>query len=104
MQGCGADPVFPPAAQNQKDNVAFFDAQALEKVGGLIGKALDVGKGEGFFLAVVVDPDQGLFIRLLFGPGVYNVKTEVKILRHVHFIILFKILVGIKFYPRKKTV
>ena len=104
MQGCGADPVFPPAAQNQKDNVAFFDAQALKKIGGLVGKALDVGKGEGFFFIVVVDPNQGLFVRLLIGPGVHNVEAEVEILRHVHFIILFKILVGIKFYPGKKTV
>ncbi len=96
VQGCGADPILPPAAQDEHDHAALLHPQAFEEIGGLVGEALDVGEGEILLVALLIAPDQGLFLRLLFGPGVHHVKAEVEVLRHVHFIIGFEILVGVE--------
>ena len=96
VQGRGAHPVLPPAAEDEHHHAALLHAQALKEVGGLVGQALDVGKGEDFLVVLLIAPHQGFFLGLFFGPGVHHVKAEVEVLRHVHGIIGFKILVGVK--------
>ena len=97
MQRGGADPVLPPAAQNQHDHRSFANAVGLKKVGSLIGQAADIGKGKTLFLPVIVAPDQRQLVRLPAGPFVHNIKAEIKVGGDVAAVILFKILVGIKF-------
>ena len=96
VQGGGADPILPPAAEDQHHHRALLHAKAFEEVGSLIGQPLDVGKGEDLLVVLFVAPHQGLLFRLGVCPGVHHVKAKVEILWHVHFIVRFKILVGVK--------
>ena len=104
VQRHGADPVFPPLPQDQQHDVALPDAERTEKIRAPVRHPADLGKGQGFFAAVVVDPEEGPLFGLLFCPGVHDVEAEVEILRDVDPVIFFKILVGVKLDTRKKLI
>lgn len=93
--------VLPAAAENQHDNSSLFDAKALEIVGCLVGQAGNVRECEHLFFAGIIAPDQGFLFRLLLCPFVYNVKTEVEVVRNVDTIICFEILVTVKIDTRQ---
>ena len=101
VQSHCTNPVLPAAAENQHDNSSLFDAKALEIVGCLVGQAGNVRECEHLFFAGIIAPDQGFLFRLLLCPFVYNVKTEVEVVRNVDTIICFEILVTVKIDTRQ---
>ena len=50
-------------------------------------------------MKVVVDPDQRELVRLETRPLVHHVEAEIEALGHVDAIILFEVLVAVKFCP-----
>ena len=73
------EPEFVAAFENQHHRVALADAEAPEPRGRAVALAFEVGEGELNLLALVVGPQQGLFVGLLRGIGVNNVVGEIEI-------------------------
>ena len=92
-------------AQNEHHLVALLDAQTDKEVGRLLGKAGDLGKGEGALAAVHVRPLQGALVRLFLGDDVEHVVGKVEVLGNVDAEIVQKILIGAEFrLPQKALV
>ena len=70
------------------------DAKRAQRVGGLVAETLDIGKGQRFFVAFVVTPDERTLIRFDMCPLIHNIVSKIEILRHDNPEILLKILVG----------
>ena len=64
-------------AQNQHHLVALLDAQTDKEVGRLLGKAGDLGKGEGALAAVHVRPLQGLSLIHIYATDYQYMCSEV---------------------------
>ena len=90
---CGTDPVLVTSAKYHHYNRTLMKSQALKIVGCLIGKSAHLGKGKGLFLAVVIAPYKCTVVGLLLSPSVYDIKSEVKILGYIYFVICLEILV-----------
>ena len=104
MQRRRADPVFPAAAQDQHDDGSLADADASEKVRRAVRKLFDIGEGEDPLVVVVVAPDERLLFRLAVRPRVHDVEAEIEVFRHIHLVVCLKILVGIEFDTRQKSI
>ena len=96
VEGDDAEPEFVAAFQDEHHHVPAADAEALEVGGGAVGLALHVGEGEAAALALVVGPEQGQFVGLFGGPGVYDVIAEVEVFRHTDVQVLDEIFLRCK--------
>ena len=82
VQRQNREPELVAALEYQHHHIALSDAEALEIRGRAVAFALDVGKGELDFGALVVGPQQRLLAGLLGGVCVHHVVTEIEILRN----------------------
>ena len=67
-----------------------------------VGETADIVEGESDLVSVIVAPEQGALARLLFGPSIDDVETEVEISRRDDLVILLEVLVRIEFDTRKE--
>ena len=56
------------------------------------------------FVSEVVAPDERLLFRLAVRPRVHDVEAEIEVFRHIHLVVCLKILVGIEFDTRQKSI
>ena len=73
------DPELIMTAEHQKHLVALFDADGSEVVGGAVGKARNIGKGEAVFHAVARNVHHGQLFRVVLTQLVHNVKGKVEL-------------------------
>ena len=92
VQRQNREPELVAALEDQHHHIALSDAEALEIRGRAVAFALDVGKGEPDFGALVVGPQQRLLAGLLGGVCVHHVVAEIEILRNPYVQVLPVIL------------
>ena len=84
-------PELIAALEHEHHAVALFDAVTHQEIGGLVGKAAQVLKGEATLLALVADPEHGQLIGGFLGDDVHHIVAVIEVVADGHFIVFLKV-------------
>ena len=88
------EPELHAPAQYEHHHVAAPYAERAEPGCRAVGQILQLGKGVGAFVSLVVGPEQGALVGLLGGPRIYHVVGEIEVFRYLYPEIVDEILLG----------
>jgi hypothetical protein len=89
------EPEFVAPLQDQHYRVAFFDPHGPEKRRRLVTVILKLAEGKAGFIAFVIAPDQGKFIRTVQSQFIGHVIGKIEAFRNIYGKVLREIFIRI---------